>query len=196
MGNLLEASVQIYGTRTILWNHLKPTEDFGKRREKSGTAGNDPSEWERSVLMTKERQLYLLPTYVFGCLRDAGKYTKKGKSSLMSAIASTLQVVERRILLDRYVPETPEKYSEEVDDPVYIYVAIVRNIATRGRNIRYRVAASPGWQCCFTLLFDKTIVSRTEMEAVVIDAGKLVGLADGRSLGFGRFALLQFSVKD
>jgi hypothetical protein len=36
------------------------------------------------------------------------------------------------------------------------------------------------------LLFDKTIVSRSEMEAVVIDAGKLVGLADGRSLGFER----------
>jgi hypothetical protein len=66
------------------------------------------------------------------------KYTKKGKSSLSRAIASSLQVVERRILLDRYVPETPEKYSEEVDDPVYIYVVIVRNIATRGRNIRYR----------------------------------------------------------
>ncbi len=72
--------------------------------------------------------------------------------------------------------------------------AATQLIATRGRNIRYRVAASPGWQCCFTLLFDKTIVSRTEMEAVVIDAGKLVGLADGRSLGFGRFALKQFSL--
>lgn len=41
-----------------------------------------------------ELPFYLLPTYIFGCLRDAGKYTKKGKSSLMSAIASSLQVGE------------------------------------------------------------------------------------------------------
>jgi len=33
------------------------------------------------------------------------------------------------------------------------------------------------------------------MEAVAIDAGKPVGLADGRSIGYGRFEIVQFHVQ-
>ncbi|MBI4783274.1 MAG: hypothetical protein HY785_18430, partial [Oscillatoriophycideae cyanobacterium NC_groundwater_1537_Pr4_S-0.65um_50_18] len=46
----------------------------------------------------------------------------------------------------------------------------------------------------FLLDWDKTIVSRSEMEAVAIDAGKLVGLGDGRSIGYGRFEMQSFEV--
>lgn len=196
IGNQLQALVHIQGTRPLLWNHLKPSESFGKRQERAGTAGNDPTEWQRNVLMTEDRQLYLLPNHIFGCLRDAARHTKRGKSNLMGSVASTLQVVERRILVDRIVPETPIKSSEELDDEVYILMSVVKNIATRSRNIRYRVAASPGWQCQFTLTWDKTIISRNEMEAIALDAGKLVGLADGRSIGYGRFHLIEFSISD
>ena len=194
IGNQLQAQVLIQGIRPLLWNHLQPSESFGKRRERGGTAGNDPTEWQRNVLITDDRQLYLLPTHIFGCFRDAAKYTKRGRSSLMGQMASTLQVVERRVLVDRYLPEEPVKATEEIDQAVYVFMSVVKNVATRGHNIRYRVAAAPGWQCSFTLRWDKTIVSRQEMEAVAIDAGKLVGLADGRSIGYGRFEVLQFLV--
>lgn len=195
IGNQLQADVLIRGIRPLLWNHLQPSESFGKRRERGGTAGNDPTEWQRNVLITDDRQLYLLPTHIFGCLRDAAKYTKRGRSSLISPIASTLQVQNRRILVDRYLPQEPIRASEEIEQDVYIFMSVVKNVATRGRNIRYRVAAAPGWQCSFTLLWDKTIVSRQEMEAVAIDAGKLVGLADGRSIGYGRFEVTQFHIQ-
>lgn len=194
VGNQLQAEVLIRGIRPLLWNHLQPSESFGKRRERGGTAGNDPTEWQRNVLITDDRQLYLLPTHIFGCLRDAAKYTKRGRSSLISPIASTLQVQERRILVNRYLPEEPVRASEEIEQEVYIFMSVVKNLATRGRNIRYRVAAAPGWQCTFTLLWDRTIISRQEMEAVTIDAGKLVGLADGRSIGYGRFEVVQFEI--
>lgn len=195
IGNQLQAEVLIRGIRPLLWNHLQPSESFGKRRERGGTAGNDPTEWQRNVLITDDRQLYLLPTHIFGCLRDAAKYTKRGRSSLISPIASTLQVQDRRILTNRYLPEEPVRASEEIEQEVYIFISVVKNLATRGRNIRYRVAAAPGWQCSFTLRWDKTIVSRQEMEAVTIDAGKLVGLADGRSIGYGRFEVMQFDIR-
>lgn len=195
IGNQLQAEVLIRGIRPLLWNHLQPSESFGKRRERGGTAGNDPTEWQRNVLITDDRQLYLLPTHIFGCLRDAAKYTKRGRSSLISPIASTLQVQNRQILVNRYLPEEPIRASEEIEQDVYIFMSVVKNVATRGRNIRYRVAAAPGWQCSFTLLWDKTIVSRQEMEAVAIDAGKLVGLADGRSIGYGRFEIIEFHVQ-
>lgn len=196
MSNLLQAEVHIRGTRPLLINHLRPTQDFGKRKEKSGTPGNDPTEWQRTVLMTEERQLYLLPTYIFGCFRDAGKYTKRGHGSLMSLVASTLQVKERRILLDRYLPEEPSLCSEELNEPAYVFMAVTKGASGRGKNVRYRVAAATGWQCQFTLLWDKTIVSRGEMQAIAIDAGRLVGLADGRSIGYGRFEVAGFEVSD
>ena len=195
IGNQLQAQVLIRGIRPLLWNHLYPSESFGKRRERGGTAGNDPTEWQRNVLITDDRQLYLLPTHIFGCFRDAAKYTKRGRSSLMSQMASTLKVLDRRVLVDRYLPEEPIKATEDIDQEVYVFMSAVKNVATRGHNIRYRVAAAPGWQCSFTLMWDKTIVSRQEMEAVAIDAGKLAGLADGRSIGYGRFEVIQFQLQ-
>jgi hypothetical protein len=76
--------------------------------------------------------------------------------------------------------------------PVYLDVQSVRNPSTKGRNVRYRVAASVGWSTSFTILFDKTIVDRNSMQAVLNDAGVLVGIADGRSIGFGRFTIESF----
>lgn len=58
--------------------------------------------------------------------------------------------------------------------------------------MRYRLAASTGWKATFTIVWDKTIVSRDQMRAVVNDAGTLTGLGDGRSIGFGRFDVLKF----
>ncbi|MCY7323153.1 MAG: hypothetical protein LH660_15455, partial [Phormidesmis sp. CAN_BIN36] len=75
IGNQLKAEILIQGTKPLLWNHLQPSESFGKRQERGGTAGNDPTEWQRNVLFTEDRQLYLLPTHIFGCFRDAAKYT-------------------------------------------------------------------------------------------------------------------------
>jgi CRISPR/Cas system endoribonuclease Cas6 (RAMP superfamily) len=72
----------------------------------------------------------------------------------------------------------------------------VRNPSTKARNVRYRVAASKGWTCTFHLLWDKTIVSRAEMETVLIDSGKLVGIGNGRGIGMGRFEVAEFTVID
>jgi hypothetical protein len=156
-------------------------------------AGNDPEEWKRTVLVTAERQLYLEPSYVFATVRDGSSYTKKGRGSIQKAVVATLQVVDDRILVDRYLPEEPEANPEL---PVYIDVRMVRNPSTKARNVRYRIAAAKGWQTSFELLWDKTIVSRAEMEAAVRDAGKLCGLSNGRNIGFGRFDIVSFQVAD
>ena len=187
MANMITARVQIEGVRAILWHHFGPDALPLEKRERTGVAGNDPEEWRKTVLMTAERQLYLEPSYVFGCLRDAARYTRKGKGSIQPALTATLQIVDDRILVDRFVPEEPL-----LTDPtalVYMDIRSVRNPSTKARNVRYRVAAAPGWTTRFTLLWDRTIVSQTEMRAVLHDAGQLVGLGDGRSIGYGRFTI-------
>ncbi len=79
---------------------------------------------------------------------------------------------------------------------MYLDIRSVKNPATRARNVRYRVAASPGWKTRFTILWDMTIVGRNEMEAVVRDAGMFAGLGDGRQIGFGRFSVERFEVSE
>ena len=187
MANMITARVQIEGVRAILWHHFGPDALPLEKRERTGVAGNDPEEWHRTVLMTAERQLYLDPSYIFGCLRDAARYTPKGKGSIQVALTATLQIADDRILVDRFVPEEP--LPTDPTAAVYMDIRSVRNPSTKARNVRYRVAAAPGWTTRFTLLWDRTIVSQTEMRAVLHDAGQLVGLGDGRSIGYGRFTI-------
>jgi hypothetical protein len=208
MSNMLRATVSVEGTRPLLWNHFGSDviSPDGKRKEKTGAAGNDPEEWRRTVLVTKQGQLYLQPTYVFATVRAAAKYTKKGLASIQPAVAATLQVADGVVLVDRFMPGFPnghefnlkEASPPATDDalPVYLDVRSVKNPGTKARNVRYRVAASLGWSLSFTLLWDRTIVNREQMEAVVSDAGQLVGLADGRSIGFGRFKVNSFKAAE
>jgi hypothetical protein len=193
MANITRALVSIRGIRPILLHAFGPDSIPLEKQERTGVAGNDPEEWRKTVLMTKDRQMYLEPSYVFGCLRDAARYTRKGKGSIQAALCATLQVTDNKILLDRFVPQEP--ITTDPDECVYMDVRSVRNPSTKGRNVRYRIAAAAGWKTEFNLLWDKTIVSRGEMEAVLKDAGQLVGLADGRSIGFGRFEIEAFTVE-
>lgn len=199
IGNILTARVAIQGTRTLLWHRFGIDSIPLEKQEKSGVAGNDPEEWRKTVLMTNDRQLYLLNTYIWRCLRDAAPYIKRGRT-FQTAVTATLQVVEDIILLpDRYVPSRPVEIEQgqayDAIPLVYVLVAGVKNPGTNKRNIRYRIATTPGWECHFTLLWDKTVVSRGEVESLCLTAGQLVGLGDGRTIGFGRFILKAFEVQ-
>lgn len=195
MGNILKATVRIKGTRPILWHHFGPDAIPLEKGEKTGVAGNDPEEWRKTVLATKSGQLYIEPTYAFGTMRDGARYTKKGRGSIQALVSSTLQVTDDKILIeDRFVPAEP--IPTDPSEPVYMDIRSVRNPSTKGRNVRYRIACSTGWECCFNLVWDKTVISRGEMEAVCRDAGQFCGLGDGRSVGFGRFEVKEFAVLD
>lgn len=189
MGNILTATVAIKGIRPLLWHHFGPDALPLVKQERAGVAGHDPEEWRKTVLKTKEGQLYIDQSYIFACIRDGSKYTKKGRGSIQSAVSATLQVFTDRVLIDRYLPENITELVNETDELVYLDVRSVRNPSTKGRNIRYRVAANSGWKSTFEIFWDKTVVSRNEMQASIIDAGKLSGIGDGRNIGFGRFIM-------
>jgi hypothetical protein len=194
MGNILQARVRVQGLRPILFHRFGPDALPLEKQERTGVAGNDPLEWKRTVSMTTSRQLYLDGSNIFGMCRDGAKYTKKGKGSIQTSLCATLQIMDDVILLDRFVPEEP--ITTDPTEPVYMDIRSVRNPTTKARNVRYRIAASSGWSTTFNLLWDKTIVSRGEMQSVMNDAGQLIGLGDARSIGFGRFRVLSFDVND
>lgn len=198
MGNIVKAEVKIVGTRPMLWHKFGPEALPLEAQEKNGVAGNDPTEWERTVLVDNDGQLYIEPTYVFSSCREAAKYTKKGRASLQGPMSATMQVLDNRIYIDRWLPDGNGRgeLTTDPDELVYLDVRGVRNPTTKARNVRYRIAASPGWRAEFSILWDKTIVSRAQMEAIVNDSGKLVGLGNGRAIGMGRFELESFTVSE
>ena len=191
--NMLKANVTISGIRPLLWNHFSEKALPLSKTEKKGVAGNNPEEWEETVLYDKNKQLYLEPIALFACIRDGAKYTRKGRSSLQPQIAATLQVLDAKVFVDRYLPD---KITKNLNENVYLDVRSVKNPTTRGRNIRYRVAAKPGWKLSFNITWDKTIINREQMNSVINDAGMYCGLGDGRGIGFGRFEVEEFRLED
>jgi hypothetical protein len=192
IGNMVQARFSITGTRPLLFHHFGPdTIPADGRKEREGVAGNNPEEWRKTVLFVPDtRQLYILPSYIFGSLRDAARHTPRKRSTLQSYVAATLQICDDIILLDRHLP--PEPLPTDPGELVYLDIQSVKNPSTRARNVRYRVAVAPGWQCSCRLQWDRTIVSTQEMEAVATDAGRLGGVGDGRSIGYGRFEVTAF----
>jgi hypothetical protein len=181
---LMYAKVKIAGTKPLLFNSFSTETLSLRRKERSGVAGNDPEEWKRTYTANENGHLYVDPSYIFGCMREASKYTKIGRSSIQSKLSATLQVLSTSIYFNRFIPE---EMSQDISRPVYLDVRSVRNPTTRGRNIRYRVALSPNWKTEFEIIWDNTLVASQQIKAVLHDAGMLVGLADGRSIGYGRF---------
>jgi len=194
--NILVARVSIKGIRPLLWNHFGPDALSLEKQEKTGIAGNNPDEWRKTVTVTKEKQLYDDSSYIFATIREGAKYTKRGRGSIQSMVSATLQVLTDKILIDRYLPDNISELINEMDQPVYLDVRSVRNPSTKARNVRYRVAASPGWKATFEIMWDKTIVSRNEMQAAIIDAGRFSGIGDGRAIGFGRFIVESIEIRE
>jgi hypothetical protein len=189
----INAKVTIEGTRPLLWHHFGADAIALEAKPRSGKAGNDPDEWRKTVLATPEGQLYLEPSYIFACLREGAKHTSRKRGTMQPLVSATLQVSDDRVFVDRRLPKGDlQQLRQAKDQPVYLDVQSVRNPVTRGRNVRYRVAASPGWRTTFTLVCDNTLVGLDAMEAIVIDAGKFAGLGDGRTIGFGRFIVKSF----
>ena len=187
-GNVAEAFVQIEGTRPLLWHAFTSDTIPLERQEKAGVPGNNPDEWQKTVLYHPDtRQLYIPGTYVFACIREGSKYTRKGRGSYQAMIVATLLVQEEIIFIDdRYLPDS---LSADANEAVYLDVRGVRNPATKGVNVRYRVACRSGWTCSFHLAWDKSLVGKDVLGAVLLDAGRFVGIGNGRNIGMGRFQI-------
>lgn len=190
--SVVYGKVKIIGTNQLMINVFMVEKLSLERKERTGVAGNDPEEWKRSYTATEKGQLYVNPSYIFGCLREAAKHTKSGRGSLQPKISATLQIMNDKILFNRNMPKNL-KLSTNENDPVFLDIRGVRSLRTRARNIRYRVSLSKDWETEFEILWDNTLVSTSQMEAILNDAGMLVGLADGREIGFGRFTVESFN---
>jgi len=187
---LEKVKVSIEGIKPMLFCSF-PIDTLSKAKCKSGTTGDSKDEWKDTVLMIPDtRQLYIQNTQIQACVSYGGKEIKQGRGNIYLKVCGALTVDESKILMDdRFVPNDDNLTSLETQ-PVYLDRRAVVNPMTKGRNIRYRIAASPGWRCSFTLCWENTIISRDNIILCVEKGGVLSGLGDGRKIGFGRFKVI------
>ena len=190
-----KSEISITGTKPLLINTF-PIDTLSTSKAKSGTTGNDSDSWKKTALFDANRQLYIFPSYIVASITAGGKQIKVGKSSLSKKIGATLECMDAQILINRFLPEDSEICVMKPTEPVYIDVRSVVNPATKGRNLRYRVAASPGWELTTIIAWDNRAASKEDMKQCVENAGLFEGIGDGRKIGFGRFVLKSFKMVD
>lgn len=197
MSNIVRARVTIRGTRPMVQHQFGPDAIPLEKQERTGVAGNDPEEWKKTCMVAEDGRLYVPGTYVFSCLKNGAVHTKKGRGSIQGNVVATLEVEEELVYLNRRMPEgeplrvmvmTPQ----DPETLVYVFVTSVRNPATKGRNVRYRLTTRAGWKATFTLKWDKTLVPREQMRAVLKDAGTFGGIGDAIKIGAGRFEVAKY----
>lgn len=210
MSNIITAKVELVGTRPLLFHHFGEDAIPLQKQETTGVAGNDPWTWAKTVLITKDGQLYVLPTQVFSSIRDGARHIKQKRGSIQPLVVATLQVTDDIILVDRFLPEDAREFvrsrgkvgnplevlTQDHAESVYLDIRSTRNPSTKARNVTYRVAVSSGWQMQASLEWDKTVVSRDQMHSCLIQAGGLEGIGSGRKIGMGRFIVASFSVNE
>jgi hypothetical protein len=196
-----KATVTIRGTRPLLMHKFNVEVLSTDRKAKKGSAGNNPDEWRETVFSDADGNLFMPGDYFFACLKNGALHTKIGRGTIQKKVAATLQIISEKAMLNRKLPAkidelTVENWPKLGQAPVYLDIRGVMNPASKGRNVRYRVACAPGWECTFECQWDETIVSSIHMRQVFEDAGILGGIADGRSIGMGRFEVLECQIVD
>lgn len=182
------AKISIEGIKPLLF-HTFPIETLSGTASKQGE-----DEWKTTVLMDQNRQLYVMNTYLQNAIIGGAQEIKVGRGNLSKKMASTLEVEEMKVFLeDRFVPADDQilKLDSEL---VYLDVRAVVNPMTKGRVVRYRVAAKAGWICNFHITWDDRIANKEQLKICVDNGGSFQGIGDGRKIGFGRFKVLSFEM--
>lgn len=190
----VSAKIFVKGTKPLLI-HTFPIDALSSGKSRSGTSGKDEQEWKNTVLMNSERNLYILSSYIIAATKNGGKLIKVGKSSMMKKVESCLECLDDIILIDGLKVPEEDQITRSATDPVYIDVRSVVNPMTKGRNLRYRVAAKAGWTFTTKLMWDDSVISKETMKQCVENAGLYEGIGDGRRIGFGRFVLMSFDMQ-
>lgn len=189
------AKIKIKGTKPLLICTF-PIDSLSPSKSKSGSTGRNRSEWKTTVLMTADRNMYVMGCYIVNSIKNGGKTIKVGRGSISKRVQSCLECMDDRILIDgRFVPEEKD-LTEDTTQPVYLDVRSVVNPMTKGRNVRYRIAASAGWTLSTVISWDDTVASREQIRQCLENAGNFEGIGDGRAIGFGRYSVVSYEKVD
>lgn len=83
-------------------------------------------------------------------------------------------------------------YTEMFGKPEYMYRRMIPN-ASRSRSVAIHPRI-PNWEAMVTFWFDDSIVSEHDVLTWLTNAGALVGIGGNRTMGFGKFKVVDVEV--
>jgi hypothetical protein len=185
------AEVTIMGSAAILFHRWQSDAVEAKAKAAKGSAAKKQDDVE-SYVWRDEHQIICLPgTYLHACLcgpQGAAKYRQDPRSPRKSALdlfrAGVAVTTELAPLFNSEGRTTTE----------WDYLDRRRVTVQRNGVTRERPAFLSGWSATFELsVLLPGYISKDLLHDVLVDAGRLVGLADFRPT-FGRFRVTSFQV--
>jgi hypothetical protein len=191
------AHLKIKGTKPFLFHKFNLEALTNSQKPKEGTTGNNFNEWKSSFFY-EGTKLYMPTAYMFAALKNGSVNTKVGRGTIQKTFISAVTLIGEKIYFNRemfpgWMDMDPENTPLDSSLPVYVDVRMVSNPNTKGKNVRYRLTLSEGWECDFHFEFDDSLISSSQVKKIVEDTGKLQGIGDARTLGYGRFHVVEVS---
>jgi hypothetical protein len=168
--------IEITGVSPLLMNRypLDPIEALDKKPKEVQA--------ENAAYRDESGYLYIPGPNIQRALVGGAAYSKgKGRASLQKPVAASVMVQEAVVTLDR------KEYT--------IDSRRVVNPSTKGAIVRHRPCID-NWKVQFSVLWDDDLITEEQLQRVVEDTGKRVGLLDFRPANkgpFGRFRITKFS---
>lgn len=193
-----KCTFSVIGTKPFLYHKFNIEAITDTKKPKEGSSGNQPSEWKKTI-WNEGKRLFVPGFYFLSAFTTAGKYVKIGRGTISKQVASAVTILDERVYFNRELPDELDNLdnnniSKDSSSPVYLDIRAVSNPNTKGKNIRYRLALSPGWEFEVAFMWDDSIISADQMKSTVEALGKLVGFSEGRTIGYGRFEITEWSV--
>ena len=169
--------VTIEGVRPLLMNKWIPDDASTKKR---GEAQDSPEMAKKRAYIV-DGKLVMPAEWIERAMHSVSSSFKlpgHGKKTYKDLIGGAISIEPEFIEL------TPQEY--KIDERTVVIPA------TRGRVLRYRPRLDPGWRATFHIHVFDSRIGKDVLENILAEAGRLKGVGDGRSIGMGRFIIVEF----
>jgi hypothetical protein len=178
-----QAHIIIRGTEPLLWQPDEPHASLVY-------AGPDPDAHSHTILVDETtQQLFFSPLVLTACAREAARTVNRQQRPQMIALAESLSVLEERLVIERFTPESP--IPESLRRVSRLAEGTPRKATRAGDD---RVAAEE-WHIIFRIQWDETSAFHHDVRALLDYIGKWIGVGNGRMSGYGRFLVHTFRIE-
>lgn len=185
LGQPYTVRVTVRGTADILFHRWNCEAVAEKAAAKKGSAAKKTDNIESYVYRNDDGHICLPGEYLRGAVIGASKFRQDPRSPRKSAMDLFKAAIIPLTALSPIL--VGGKSTEKWEYEHACRVQVQRNGVTR-----VRPAFKQGWTATFTLMVNiPQYIDRDLLHEVLVDAGRLIGLADFRPT-YGRFAIVKF----
>jgi hypothetical protein len=178
-----QAQVTIQGTEPLLWQPDEPHASLM-------SVYAEPDAHSHTILVDETtQQLYFPSTAIVACAREAARTVNREQRPQMIALAESLSVLEERLTIERFTPES------SIPESLRRVSRLAEGTPRKATCAEDGRVAAEEWHMRFRIQWEQTIANYHEVWALLDYIGKLTGIGGERRLGYGRFVVHAFSIE-